>query len=216
MKQKIVWGVALCLVAIAGCDAEVDTVENDTVSDGEEEELLDPENTFFSRTRITLSEDGQEIVEVDQVSLAQQIAEREAEELGMSLQEVYASKSPGQLAALTSSSCSSTSLRLYGQPNYQGPQLCLSGTGAAALGDWQSCSGFACCSWGKFNINIPVCTVEVNSYRTGQYNALFAGTSSLSCAASTISTPANTSVADAVTAVENSLYVARNASCAPQ
>jgi hypothetical protein len=148
----------------AGCNTEVDTVDLDSDDEADLGEFagMDPETTFFNRTQVTFLPDGTQEVLTEQVSLAQQIAEREAEESGITLEELYAVEHP-QLAALTKPAICGSSFyaRLYSATGWTGDQLCLNGTGTANLSSWS----VGACIWGYSTL--PVCFKPVKSFKAG-------------------------------------------------
>jgi hypothetical protein len=80
-------------LGLGACDAQEPDVDEEEMLDDDDAEVeaeLDPETTFYTRTRVVALPDGTFEVSVDKVSLAQQIAEREAEEAGLSLEEYAA------------------------------------------------------------------------------------------------------------------------------
>lgn len=180
---------------------------------------MDPETTFFTRTSVRFLANGEALVTQDEVSLAQQIRERDAEDLGLTLEDLYAHEHVSHTAALSRGSCSSSSnLRMYSDPNYVGEQLCLSGQGSAALHSWTECTGsppFQNCLWtwgtgGSFDMIIE-------SLKVGQYNAMFDGDSDFYCSENDLQrydTP-YTNVANAPTLVENATWVRVGSDCHP-
>ena len=195
MKQKIIGGVALCLAGIVGCDPDVDTVDLDSDVEADLGEFagMDPETTFFTRTQVTFLPDGTEEVLTEQVSLAQQIAEREAEESGLTLEEFYAVEHP-QLAALTKTpaSCISTGyLRLWTSVNYTGGQICFSGTGSTNLNSYTASPG---CVFGYHPL---FCNFPIKSLKPGSSGASLtpAGNTCYNADTTTTSNPQNNSQA---------------------
>jgi hypothetical protein len=170
MKQKIVLGVALCLLGTAaGCNPEIDTVDLDSDDEADLGEFagMDPETTFFTRTQVTLLPDGTPEVLTEQVSLAQQIAEREAEESGITLEEFYTVEHPHKAALTkTPASCISTGyLRLWTSVNYTGNQICFSGTGSTNLNSYTTSTG---CVFGYHPL---FCNLPIKSLKPGSYGA---------------------------------------------
>ncbi len=157
---------AILSVGVVGgaCNTEVEVEEESEFDDEDLGEFagMDPETTFFTRTQVTQLPDGTVEIIQDQVSLAEQIAEREAEESGLLDQFSHT-------AALTeSSSCSPFGgyLRMYSSTNYTGNLLCLSGVGSSSLSAWLNGS----CYWGDhWWATTPLCDTEVRSYKTGSY-----------------------------------------------
>ncbi len=191
MKQKIVLGVALCLLGTAaGCSPEIDTVDLDSDDEADLGEFagMDPETTFFTRTQVTFLRDGTQEILTEQVSLAQQIAEREAEESGLTLEEFYAVEHP-QLAALTKQpNCISTAyLRLWSGTNYAGHQVCFSGTGSTNLNAYSASNG---CVFGYFP-NPAVCSLPIKSLKPGSLNASLSPAANTNCYSADITNAVN-------------------------
>lgn len=191
------------------------TSDDDVVMEGQLAEP-DPSEVFFTRTSVTLSPDGNHQVFVTQVSLAQQIAEREAEEAGVPLRD-QGNLDEKEMSALALSQDNCTylsSLRLWSGTNYTGHQLCLTGTGSAALSNWSACGPLSCCPWGGYGGG-GQCHTPVQSFKTGIRTAVFSDTHHFWCQDCTSSHDASTSVADADSCVEEAMWVGRHQSCSP-
>ena len=203
MKKTFLFVLAFPLTAACGSGEEPQNVREDI-----------PESaysTFYSRTMVTLKPDGNHEVRVDEVSLAQEILEREAEENGdvnwPNPQAEGLSRDPD---------CLTTSLRIWSANNYTGDILCINGTGHARLDTWCRVNCLFCgCTdyWGPTDID------DVNSYKTGDKSNMFGASSLFICGAGTqctIEHNANAAVNDAGTCETNTdTWVARQETCTP-
>jgi len=135
------------------------------VSPNSDEDPVDPSDVWYERTHVTLQPDGNHVVVTTYVSLAQQIAEREAEEAGHSLR------------AVSIGDCSNDELRIYSLTNYTGYQLCLQGTGKLNIGNICKISLFGSCIdyWGAADDD------DVSSIRTGDWGVYFDDTTNFDC-----------------------------------
>lgn len=211
--------LALLTLGLTACDVsepDVDDEDLDLDDSSEVEAELDPETTFYTRTTVIELPDGTIDVVHEKVSLAQQIAEREAEASGMTYEEFVNSAKvefPDSYTSALSvaSPCTWQHLRLYAAKDFAGDVLCLTGGGDAYLQTWSRFNG---CVWGY--AAFPTCGTPVKSYKTGTIQSTLSQTSAFWCTSSSI-LYANTESADSTTAFSLHDWVRRSAtaSCTP-
>lgn len=139
--------------ACGGADEDEDVTLPDPLSE-----------QMFARRIITVHEDGTYDETVVEVSLAQQIAERD----GLPMPSSVNSRS-GQSITIDPAPCASSSLQLYDQTGWTGNQLCLQGTSSNGFNFGaicrptclSNCGG--CATW----------AANVESYKTGDNSVLF-------------------------------------------
>lgn len=144
----------LCAVGSSACMVEADEAVGDET---------------FTRTIVHLNEDGTEYVTVETVTLQEQLAELEEEELRR--QGEYEGLGTARQAIAMDSSCASSSMRMWDGTGYIGHQICFTGTGVANLTSY-------CRIWvGLYPGGPLVCThrwsASVKSYKSGSTAGVF-------------------------------------------
>lgn len=214
-------GLAACvLVASGGCALDTSAPESDDEGTEAPAAATDPASVFHVRTSVTLYDDGSYSVSTSKVSLAQQLAEREAEEAGhpewagLIDDRQGSSNSSLPKTLVEDDACSYVaSLRQWSKTSYTGDELCLRYTGSAALHSWREARPLGYCYWGAMRTS--ECSIPVKSFKTGANSVIYGQDSSFTCGASSPTYPASTNVSSAGTWVRAAHYVGREVSCTP-